>query len=174
MKRVLVLQMCRFGDILQTTPMLRGIRRHLHQTDVTLVVNDAFSHVPIPSSLYDSLRFLPYTEIAEMLATDRDAWPAAVARLETFVESLGAEPFDLTLNLTHSELASLLAAVVPSRDVRGGLMATGSDPDRSGRGDDLFLGEPALASSRLLQSRRPAQLGGRCALRGVWPRSRDS
>ena len=127
MKRVLVLQMCRFGDILQTTPMLRGIRRHLPQTDVTFVVNDAFRHVPIPSSLYDSLLFLPYTEIAEMLATDRDAWPAAVGRLGTFVESLGIEPFDLTLNLTHSELASLLAATIPSRDVRGGLVA----PDRT-------------------------------------------
>ena len=127
MKRILVLQMCRFGDILQTTPMLRGIRRHLPQVDVTLVVNDAFRHVPIPVSLYDALMFLPYTEIAEMLATDRDAWPAAVGRLATFVESLGDEPFDLTLNLTHSELASLLAATIPSRDIRGGLVA----PDRT-------------------------------------------
>lgn len=127
MKRILVLQMCRFGDILQTTPMLRGIRRHLPQADVTLVVNDAFRHVPIPSSLYDALMFLPYTEIAERLATDREAWPAAVGRLAIFVEGLGDEPFDLTLNLTHSELASLLAATIPSRDIRGGLVA----PDRT-------------------------------------------
>ena len=35
------------------------------------------------------------------------------------------DPFDLTLNLTHSELASLLAAAIPSREVRGGLVAPG-------------------------------------------------
>lgn len=127
MKRLLILQMCRFGDILQTTPMLRGIRRHFPETDVTLVVNDAFRHVPIPSSLYDSLRFLPYSEIVEMLAKDSDAWPAAVGRLGAFVESLGDDPFDLTLNLTHSDLASFLAAAIPSHEVRGGLVA----PDRS-------------------------------------------
>ena len=127
MKRLLILQMCRFGDILQTTPMLRGIRRHFPETDVTLVVNDAFRHVPIPSSLYDSFGFLPYSEIVEMLAKDSDAWPAAVGRLGAFVESLGDDPFDLTLNLTHSDLASFLAAAIPSHEVRGGLVA----PDRS-------------------------------------------
>lgn len=127
MNRLLVLQLCRFGDILQTTPMLRGIRRHLPNTHVTLVVSDAFRHVPIPPSLYDSLVFLPYSEIFQTLAADPDAWPSAVSRLEAFVRSLGDEPFDLTLNLTHSELSSLLAAAIPSRDVRGGLVA----PDRS-------------------------------------------
>ena len=127
MRRLLVLQLCRFGDILQTTPMLRGLRRHQSDTHVTLVLHDAFRHVPIPSSLYDDLAILPYDDVAVAISENPDAWPAAVRRLESFVATLGPEPFDLALNLTHSDLSSLLMAAIPSREVRGGLVA----PDRT-------------------------------------------
>ena len=127
MRRLLVLQLCRFGDILQTTPMLRGIRTDQPDTHVTLVLHDMFRHVPIPASLYDELVIFPYTEVASALSEDASRWSHQVHRLQEFVDALGPEPFDLTLNLTHSDLSSLLVAAIPSRDVRGGLVA----PDRT-------------------------------------------
>ena len=59
-RRVLVLQLARLGDILQTTPMLRGFRSSEPQTEVTLVLQDRFLSVPIPHDLYDRLVSFPF------------------------------------------------------------------------------------------------------------------
>ena len=127
MTRILVVQLCRMGDILQTIPMLRGLRRRYPAAEITLVLRDLFAHVPVPAALFDRLVAFPYSAIAEALSRARSEWATPVAALRAFVTSLGPEPYDVTLNLTHSDLAGLLAAVVPSREVRGGLVA----PDRT-------------------------------------------
>ena len=71
-----------------------------------------------------------------------------------FVRELGAEPFDLVLNLTNSGLANLLCALVPSREVRGGRHRARSQPGGAPSVDDLLLGEPAGARVRLREPRR--------------------
>ena len=127
MTRILVVQLCRMGDILQTTPMLRGLRRRYPDAEITVVLHDLFAHVPVPAALFDRLVAFPYSVVAEAMSQARPEWATPMATLRAFVASLGPEPYDLTLNLTHSDLAGLLAAVVPSREVRGGLVA----PDRT-------------------------------------------
>ena len=123
MTRILVIQLCRMGDILQTTPMLRGLRRRYPDAEITLMLHDQFAHVPVPAALFDRLVAFPCSAIAEAMSRAHSEWATLVATLRAFVTSLGPSPFDLTLNLTHSDLAGLLAAVVPSREVRGGLVA---------------------------------------------------
>ncbi|MEW6322988.1 MAG: glycosyltransferase family 9 protein [Acidobacteriota bacterium] len=123
MKRILVLQLCRLGDILQTTPMLRGIRREHPGAHVTLVLHDVFRNVPVPSHLYDRLSIFPYGQVAQTLSTARHDWPLEVSRLREWVRDLGAEPFDLLLNLTHSDLAGFLCAIIPHRRLSGGRIA---------------------------------------------------
>jgi len=48
MTRILVVQLCRLGDILQTTPMLRGLRRERPDAEISLVV---LFHRLVPISL---------------------------------------------------------------------------------------------------------------------------
>ena len=125
--RILVLQLCRLGDILQTTPMLRGLRNIHPDAEIVIVPHEAFAHVPVPGALYDRWHPFPAATIGSRLATEPSSWRRQVAAVREFVDALGAEPFDLTLNLTHSDLSGLLAAAIPSREVRGGLVA----PDRT-------------------------------------------
>jgi ADP-heptose:LPS heptosyltransferase len=127
MRRVLVLQMCRLGDILQTVPMLRGLRREHPEAEITLVLHDLFERVPIPGRLYDRLVPFPYTQLVAPIARDPNDWPRALARLREWVASLGAAPFDLAINLTHTDLSNLLMVIVPAREHRGGVIA----PDRT-------------------------------------------
>lgn len=127
MKRILVLQMCRLGDILQTTPMLRGIRRTWPEAEITLVLHDVFGTVPLPSRLYDRLVAFPYTKVASTLSTARHEWRKEVTRLREWVSELGTEPYDLLVNLTHSDLVGFLSALIPHRTLSGGLIA----PDRT-------------------------------------------
>jgi len=132
MTRILVVQLCRLGDILQTTPMLRGLRRERPDAEITLVVLDGFSGAPVPRSLFDHLVAFPFDRAAASLGTDGSGWRDALREIQPVVASLSARPFDLVLNLTGSALANYLCAVIPSAEVRGGLIA--SDRSRIVRG----------------------------------------
>jgi hypothetical protein len=129
MKKVLVIQLCRLGDLLQTTPMLRGLRREHPEAEISLMVLDGFASAPIPSRLFDRLIVLPFGRLSASLRQEQGArWSDAVGELRAFVSEVSSgRPFDLVLNLTGSALANLLCAVIPSREVRGGVIA----PDRS-------------------------------------------
>jgi len=127
MRRILVVQMCRLGDLLQTTPMLRGLRRLHPGASITLMVLDGFSHTPIPRHLYDDLAVFPLDAAARTISGGAEQWQSGVTLAREFVAGLGAEPFDLVLNLTNGVLANLLCAVIPSRQLRGGVIA----PDRT-------------------------------------------
>jgi ADP-heptose:LPS heptosyltransferase len=127
MMRVLVVQLCRLGDILQTTPMLRGLRRIHPDAEISLMVLDGFAHTPVPGHLYDRLIAFPFDEIIADLRTAPPDWPSSVQRVRRLVADLGRQPFDRVLNLTGSPVANLLCAIVPSREVHGGLIA----PDRT-------------------------------------------
>ncbi len=122
---VLVLQLCRLGDILQTTPMLRGLRRERPGSRITLVVHDGFRNVPVPAALYDRVVGFPQSDVEGIVSADPSAWPIAVDRVDQWVRDLGG-PFDEILNLTHNDLSGLLAALIPARSVQGCVIA----PDR--------------------------------------------
>jgi ADP-heptose:LPS heptosyltransferase len=119
MKRVLVLQLCRFGDIIQTTPMLRGLRREHPDAEITLVVHDAFAAAPVPSRLYDRLVAFPQTSFVLGLAQEPLAWAEIAQRVWQWVADLGATPFDLVVNLTHTDLSCLLTSVIAARRIVG-------------------------------------------------------
>ncbi|MGE0039810.1 MAG: glycosyltransferase family 9 protein [Vicinamibacterales bacterium] len=127
MKRILVLQMCRLGDILQTTPMLRGIRRQWPEAEITLVLHDVFRDVPVPAHLYDRLVPFPYGQVAATISARREEWRSEMERLRAWVRDVTPEPVDLLLNLTHSDLAGFLCALIPHKTLGGGLIA----PDRT-------------------------------------------
>jgi ADP-heptose:LPS heptosyltransferase len=124
---LLVIQLCRLGDILQTTPALRAIRRTSPDAHVTLMLLDGFAQAPVPSALYDERLLFPFDGISSLLMKVPARWQEAVSQVRAFVDGLGAEPFDRTLNVTGSELSNLLATLIPSADVQGGIMA----PDRT-------------------------------------------
>ena len=108
MTRILVVQLCRLGDILQTTPMLRGLRRAHPEASITVMVLDGFSHAPLPRHLYDQLAVFPFDAVATGVRLDGAQWRDALGHVRAFVRELGPEPFDLVLNLTNSGLANLL------------------------------------------------------------------
>lgn len=107
--------------------MLRGIRRQWPDAEITLVLHDVFREAPVPAHLYDRLVPFPYSQVAQTLSTARHEWRGEVARIREWVRALGTEPYDLLVNLTHSDLAGFLCALIPHRTLSGGLIA----PDRT-------------------------------------------
>ena len=122
-RRILVLQLCRMGDILQTTPVLRRLRRADPESEIHLVVADAFAGVPIPTTLYDRLHVFPHVSLGRMLAESPNDAARPLAALREFVAELGAVEFDFAVSLTPDDVADLLMFLVPAR-ARAGSVAT--------------------------------------------------
>jgi ADP-heptose:LPS heptosyltransferase len=119
MKRILIVQLCRLGDILQTTPMLRGLRREHPDAEITLVLHDLVANAPVPAKLYDRKLAFPYSRIGGGFSDAPQDWNAHAEHVRQFLRDLGTEPFDLIVNLSHTDISGMLCALIPAREVRG-------------------------------------------------------
>lgn len=122
MKRILVVQLCRIGDILMTGPLLRGLRREHPQSEISLMVMDSFARAPLPLHLYDRLLTFPLGQLAGQLSHRDAGWQPAFDALHDFVAQCGSTPWDLVINLTHTDLSALLVSLMPAKK-RVGLVA---------------------------------------------------
>jgi ADP-heptose:LPS heptosyltransferase len=114
-KKILVIQLCRIGDILMTGPLLRGLRREHPGAEISLMVMDAFAATPLPRRLYDHLVTFPVGQLAVALKKKDAGWEPALEQLRLFLKGLGSTPFDLVVNLTHTDMSGLITSVVPAR-----------------------------------------------------------
>jgi len=114
-RRILVLQLSRMGDILMTGPLLRGLRREHPSAEISLMVMDSFSTTPLPPRLFDHLVSFPLENLARLLADQSADWAPALAHLREFVDGLGSVPFDFVLNLSHTDTSGLIASLIPAK-----------------------------------------------------------
>ena len=126
MKKILVMQLCRMGDILMTGPLLRGLRREHPRAQISLMVMDTFASTPLPAHLYDRLLPFPLAGLATSLAAPGSDWTGALDELRAFVRSCTNTPFDLAINLAHTDMSALVLSLMPAKK-RVGLVAR---PDR--------------------------------------------
>ena len=127
--RILVVQLARLGDILQTLPMVAGLKARHPGCTVDLVVREKFAEAALISPHVDRVISLPSKAILGPLVenpkADKNVKAVCLAQLITWVADEFLErthhdgPYDLTLNCTFSESSSYLTALIPSKERRG-------------------------------------------------------
>lgn len=112
---VLVLNLTRFGDLIQTQPVLAGFKSRGDR--VSLVCLDNFAAA---AQLLDSVdHVVPFPGARLLSLLDRD-WRLAVAELEKLrFQACGTQAPDLVVNLTPSLPARLLARVFQAVEIVG-------------------------------------------------------
>ena len=153
-RRILVLQLCRLGDLIQTTPMLRAVAgvaagrpRHACRDSMASRTR-RFRGVSTTISLA-----FPFGPVTALTGAVPSRWQEALREVRAFVRGAGLEPYDQIVNVTGSALSNLLATVIPSRDVQGGIIV--ADRTRVVRGPWMtsLLGEHRGPRPGVLQRR---------------------
>lgn len=104
---ILVINLMRLGDLVQSTPVLRGLRARYPQARLTLLAMDLFEAAARLLPGVDRLILFPGTALAPVL--EREGWPAAVRRLADWAKHHLRPRPELVVNLTPTLTAGLLA-----------------------------------------------------------------
>jgi len=115
---ILVINLMRLGDLIQTTPVLRRLRTEYPASKVTLVVMDLFLETARLLPGVD--RLVPFPSVSLAAALDQDGgWPAAAHRLAEWLAQNFPRPPDLVLNLTPNRVGAILAYATGAAEIRG-------------------------------------------------------
>jgi ADP-heptose:LPS heptosyltransferase len=110
MQNILILQLNRLGDLVQTVPLLRRIRREHPSARITVVALEGFSGILSECSWFDKLVALPLKDVEALAAAEnREAFPGS--------PPFAAHPefrdgYDLLVNLTNDYGSSVICEKV--------------------------------------------------------------
>ena len=130
--KILVMQLARFGDILQTLPAINALKRKYPEGEIHFLVRKRFKIAAELSECVDTLRVLDTTHILSPIYTEDDGSVESLDRMELFVQEMASEKFDLIYNLSYSPFSSYLASSISKENNSGNTIAIGNNNLSSG------------------------------------------
>lgn len=112
-KNILVLQLARLGDFLQTTPLLAALKRRHDGCRLTVLVNESLVDLAQGSPVVDQVRCVSLARLAEA-AGETGPLSDKLPALKALLAPLKEETYDLVLNLNTSPTAALISHLVPA------------------------------------------------------------
>lgn len=117
MKRVLIVNLTRMGDLVQTTPVLRGLKERHPGVEISLLVNSNFADICLMMPHVDRVVPVHISTLVERIR--RGALIEAYREVETLLHGLNEDTYDLVINFTHTVPTALLISLIQAEEVRG-------------------------------------------------------
>ncbi len=118
MKEIAVFAIARYGDMIQSTPLLRVLRHAYPDARITYIAEDRFSGIlPLMPNI-DRTILLKKREIAGEIVF-RDDPLASYRKMDEFVRTIEAGRYDMVINLTCTKLSAYLTSLMQSGVVTG-------------------------------------------------------
>jgi len=114
------MNLTRMGDLIQSTPLISGLRKKHPDASITMMVCKEFeafaSRIPFVDDLivYDVLQFTRRKERGESVT-----WDVIYRYFEDLLRGVMERRFDLIFNLSHSKLSALMITYMGHNNVRG-------------------------------------------------------
>ena len=109
MKEIAVISLSRYGDHIQSTPLLRILRRTYPQARITMVAEQRFGDILPLMGGFDRHFLFDKKESAWKVVTENDPIGPYLA-MDSFVRQLEADRYDLVINLTFTKLSAYLVS----------------------------------------------------------------
>jgi ADP-heptose:LPS heptosyltransferase len=118
MQSILLVNLMRMGDVLQSTPLIQALREAYPQARISMILNEAFEGVGRRIDL--DRRFAFPVGLFRSLLAQENGLIEAQSLLRDFVREVNQRgTYDLVFNLTPSRSAASLASMIAQRDHRG-------------------------------------------------------
>ena len=118
-KNILILNMTRMGDLVQSTSSIAGLRKQYPNACITLMVTSAFEEfskkIPCINKrvVFDIKQFVDREDKKQML------WVDVYKYLESILSELKDRNYDLLINLSHSKLSAFMISYLKVKNMRG-------------------------------------------------------
>ncbi len=123
MKKILIVNLTRFGDLLQTSPTIAGLKEAHPEAELSVLVEKSFAEVCRGLPGVDRVREIDLDHLgARVLGGSGRDLRDAYRDVAEAVGALRAEGFDLALNYSSSRMSAVLMRLVGVRDTRGWTM----------------------------------------------------
>jgi len=90
----------RLGDIIQSEPLLRGLKKRYPNAEIHLLVYSNFAHTTEIISHFDKLHIIDIKRIYDIVNLEKRVLPVIFTYLRDFFHKLKDEQFDLIVNIT--------------------------------------------------------------------------
>ena len=118
-KNILILNLTRMGDLIQSTPLLKGLKAAYPQARLTLVVGSEFAEFSKRLPAIDERVVFDLKQFNDPRRESLRSWVPVYRYLEEVLNDLADRGFDLVINLSHSKLSAFMIAYLGIPDIRG-------------------------------------------------------
>ena len=118
-ERVLIVNLTRFGDLLQTSPTIAGLRERHPGATITLLADKNFADVCEGIPGIDRIHRVDLDHLGRLLLNGNEDTVIAYRYVEQLAEELRAQRFDLALNFSSSRMTAVFMGLLGIRNVRG-------------------------------------------------------
>lgn len=119
-RKILIVNLTRFGDLLQTGPTMRGLKEQDPDCEITVLVEKNFADVCEGLPGIDRIWKLDLDSLGHLLLKPTaDDLCSAYGVVEREVAALRAEQFDLALNYSSSRMSAVFLRLIGVADTRG-------------------------------------------------------
>ena len=116
---ILIINLTRMGDLLQTTPLMAGMKTKYPDSRITLLVNSAFTEVCKGIPYIDNLIEFDMKGYLLRLIEGKHSLIDNYKILDTLVNNINQKEYDLVVNVTHSSVSAVLVSLIRAKEVRG-------------------------------------------------------
>ncbi|MBI2061734.1 MAG: glycosyltransferase family 9 protein [Nitrospirae bacterium] len=117
--KFLVVQLTRLGDLLQTTPLISGLRERHPEAFIAALVNKRFEKALAGHPDLDEIFLLDADFLASWHAGNREDFLSGHHRISDLARTLRALKFDCVFNASFNDIGGTMARLAGSREVRG-------------------------------------------------------
>ncbi len=116
---ILIINLTRMGDLLQTTPLMAGLKAKYPESRITLLVNSAFTEVCKGIPYIDDLMEFDMKGYRLRLMEGKHSLIENYKILDTLVNNINHKEYDLAVNITHSSVSAVLVSLIKAKELRG-------------------------------------------------------
>ncbi len=117
--KILVINLTRMGDLLQSTPLLKGLKEKYPGCEITLMANSKFAPICERIPFVDHLYKFDTESIAKAITEESEILFDVFKRLEEIITSLNSAHYEKVINLTHSKMSAFLTSLLNCKDKNG-------------------------------------------------------